>query len=61
MPETTWRKASGSDAGDDCVEIKPVVDQFYVRDSKNVNGPKLLFSSAGWQTFVQELRSSQAR
>jgi uncharacterized protein DUF397 len=58
VTETAWRKASGSDSGDDCVEIKPSVDEFHVRDSKNVSGPKLRFPSAGWQAFVQELRSS---
>lgn len=39
MTEHTWRKASRSQNGADCVEVRGTLD--LVRDSKNPNGPAL--------------------
>ncbi|MFI9258945.1 DUF397 domain-containing protein [Streptomyces sioyaensis] len=49
-----WRKSSYSDGGDsNCVEIS---DGFPgavpVRDSKNPEGPVLLFPAAAWSAFI---------
>ncbi|RST15123.1 DUF397 domain-containing protein [Streptomyces sp. WAC05374] len=53
-----WRKSSYSDGtGGSCVEV---ADGFTgvlpVRDSKSPEGPTLVFSSAGWGSFVAAVR-----
>ncbi|MFI0905904.1 DUF397 domain-containing protein [Streptomyces sioyaensis] len=56
-----WRKSSYSDGGaDNCVEI---ADGFPgavpVRDSKNPEGPVLLFPAAAWSGFVGGLKDGR--
>lgn len=35
-----------------CVEVATTGDDFFVRDSKNPQGPVLRFTSAEWQAFL---------
>lgn len=48
-----WRKStySGSEGGD-CVEVAPVDGHVAVRDSKDPDGPALVFSAAAFAAFV---------
>jgi hypothetical protein len=57
----TWRKSSYSGAnGGDCVEVASVDKATVaVRDTKNPDGPKLVINPPVWQSFVQQLRSTQ--
>ncbi|MEU6485025.1 DUF397 domain-containing protein [Streptomyces sp. NPDC046887] len=49
----TWVKSSYSTSdGPDCVEVATDVDAIHVRDSKNVPGPQLGFTSTAWADFV---------
>ncbi|MGA4849660.1 DUF397 domain-containing protein [Streptomyces sp. G5(2025)] len=55
-----WRKSthSGGDGGD-CLEVadgNPTV--IPVRDSKNPQGPKLVFRTAPWSAFVAHLKKN---
>ncbi|MER5362617.1 DUF397 domain-containing protein [Streptomyces sp. NPDC002785] len=52
--ELEWRKSSYSSNSSeaDCVEVAPVPDGIYVRDSKNVQGPRLTFGPSAWAGFV---------
>jgi Domain of unknown function (DUF397) len=56
-----WRKSSYSGSnGGDCVEVAVLPDDSRaVRDSKDPDGPKLLFSPAEWQTFTAALRNGE--
>lgn len=45
MSEQRWRKSSRSNSGSNCVELRE--DQLAVRDSKNPDGPALVFTSKG--------------
>ncbi|MFJ9466465.1 DUF397 domain-containing protein [Streptomyces caniferus] len=59
----TWRKSSYSDGGaNNCVEIS---DGFPgavpVRDSKNPEGPVLLFPAAAWSDFIGGVRADRLR
>ena len=53
-----WRKSTHSGgSGDDCLEVadgNPTLVP--VRDSKNPLGPKLVFQTAAWSTFVEDLK-----
>jgi hypothetical protein len=52
-----WRKSSHSGSGDQCVEVATLTgDAHAVRDSKNPQGPALLFTSAEWRSFLDAVR-----
>ncbi|MCA6093853.1 DUF397 domain-containing protein [Streptomyces sp. SCA3-4] len=51
--KTTWQKSSYSLANGDCVEVaSPVRQSIAVRDSKDVQGPSLVFTPDSWSAFV---------
>ena len=56
-----WCKSSYSNAnGGQCVEVArnlPAV--VAVRDSKNPEGPKLIFEPAQWQSFTSDVRAGE--
>jgi hypothetical protein len=56
----TWRKSTYSDAsGGDCLEVADHhPDIVPVRDSKNPDGPKLVFRAGAWSAFVANLKNS---
>jgi hypothetical protein len=53
-----WRKSSYSGSnGGDCVEVAaPLPAAIAVRDSKNPDGPKLIFTPAAWAAFTATIR-----
>lgn len=54
LSAVTWRKSSYSNAnGGDCVEVAEGFSGMVpVRDSKDPQGPALLFSAESWAAFV---------
>lgn len=49
----TWRKASYSAANGNCVEVaRNIPGIIAVRDSKNPEGPALVFTPSEWECFV---------
>ncbi|MFJ9569392.1 DUF397 domain-containing protein [Streptomyces bacillaris] len=58
LTSATWRKSSYSNSdGGDCVEVS---DDFPgaipVRDSKQPEGPALVFGAPAWAAFVNDVR-----
>jgi Domain of unknown function (DUF397) len=55
-----WRKSSYSGSnGGDCVEVgRTVPAAVAVRDSKDPDGPKLIFTKADWAAFTTAIRTS---
>jgi ABC-type amino acid transport substrate-binding protein len=55
----TWRKASRSNSnGGACVEVaRNLASAVAVRDSKNPDGPKLIFAPADWRTFMASIKA----
>ncbi|MFD7230792.1 DUF397 domain-containing protein [Streptomyces sp. NPDC059881] len=56
----TWRKSthSGGDGGN-CLEVADAHPGVVpVRDSKNPDGPKLVFRAAAWSVFVEDVKNS---
>ncbi|MFD5335075.1 DUF397 domain-containing protein [Streptomyces hawaiiensis] len=52
--DLAWFKSSysSSSEGDSCVELATEPGTVHVRDSKNVEGPRLAFTPAAWADFV---------
>ncbi len=56
-----WRKSSFSNGQANCVEVARNLPYVVaVRDSKDADGAKLIFSSTEWRTFVHVLRGGPA-
>ncbi|MCG5212299.1 DUF397 domain-containing protein [Streptosporangium sp. KLBMP 9127] len=56
-----WRKSSrSSDNGGQCVEVAANLPGVVaVRDSKNPDGPKLLFTPAEWHAFLGGVKTGE--
>lgn len=59
----TWRKSSYSNSdGGACLEVCDDFDGVVpVRDSKQVNGPVIVFPVADWGSFVSALQRGELR
>ncbi|MFD8319475.1 DUF397 domain-containing protein [Kitasatospora purpeofusca] len=56
--ELAWFKSSYSgNEGGECVEVAEATSAVLVRDSKDKSGPRLTFSPAAWQAFVEFAQS----
>ncbi len=55
-----WHKSSHSTAQGNCVEVADgLVGVVGVRDSKDADGPVLLFGVPGWRSFVDGLKAGR--
>ncbi|MGW4897832.1 DUF397 domain-containing protein [Kitasatospora sp. NPDC004240] len=55
-----WYKSSYSNNGGECVEVSPSLPGLApVRDSKDPEGPALVFPAAAWASFVSAVRSGE--
>lgn len=58
-----WRKASYSGTnGGGCVEVASGLPRIVaVRDSKDPDGPRLVFTTADWQAFTGQVKAGEHR
>lgn len=56
----TWRKStySGGEGGE-CVEVAGGLTAVPVRDSKDPEGPALVFSAAAWSAFIADIKAGR--
>jgi len=60
LTRAKWQKASYSANAGNCVEVAGNLPGLVaVRDSKDPDGPALLFSPADWRAFTAALRNRQ--
>jgi len=53
-----WRKSSYSGNTGNCVEVADLSDRVAVRDSKDLDGPKLIFTRDQWRAFLEGIKST---
>ncbi|NNH71073.1 DUF397 domain-containing protein [Nocardia uniformis] len=60
LSEAKWFKSSRSTAGGECVEAAHLATGMVgVRDSKNPDGPALVFGGAVWDSFVGDIQAGK--
>ncbi|MEV0424408.1 DUF397 domain-containing protein [Streptosporangium canum] len=61
LSTAVWRKSSRSGSnGGQCVEVAANLPGVVaVRDSKDPNGPKLLFTPAEWGSFIGSVKAGR--
>ncbi|NKY85810.1 DUF397 domain-containing protein [Nocardia veterana] len=60
LSKAKWFKSSRSDATRDCVEVAFLDSGLVgVRDSKNPNGPALVFTPGEWDAFTAGVRNAE--
>lgn len=59
LSRAQWRKASKSIGQGACVEVADLGAQIAVRDSKDPNGPALVFTPAEWDSFLDGARKGE--
>ncbi|MET9776173.1 DUF397 domain-containing protein [Streptomyces sp. NPDC006367] len=59
-PESAWYKSSYSDGtGNNCIEAAELPTKIGVRDSKDKQGPALIFPRNSWTSFVTSVRDGE--
>ena len=57
LSRALWQKSTYSGGNGSCVEIADLGTAAAVRDSKDRNGPKLVFGADEWRTFVDIIKA----
>ncbi|WP_083982134.1 DUF397 domain-containing protein [Actinomadura hibisca] len=56
LSRAVWRTSARSQQNGACVEVAELVDVVAVRDSRDREGPHLLFPDAAWRVFSQRVK-----
>ncbi|MFE4513152.1 DUF397 domain-containing protein [Kitasatospora sp. NPDC056783] len=60
LSDATWFKSSYSNNGGNCLEVAPGFPGVMpVRDSKDPDGPALVFRGEAWASFLSAVRSGE--
>lgn len=59
LSRVTWRKSTASGSASECVEVAAVAGHVLLRDSKNPEGPKLVFTRQEFAAFLDGARRGE--
>ncbi len=54
-----WRKSTRSNGQGQCVEVAETYDRVAVRDSKDPDGPVLVFTPVEWRAFIEGAKAGE--
>ena len=54
-----WRKAQSSVGNGACVELAPADGNVALRDSKDPDGPVLIYTAAEWRAFLHGAKGGE--
>jgi hypothetical protein len=54
-----WRKATASQGSQGCVELAPLNEMIAVRDSKDPDGPMMVFGRHVWRHLAERAGSGE--
>lgn len=57
LARAVWKKSSYSGGNGSCVEVADLGEHIAVRDSKDREGPKLVFEREVWGAFLNDLKA----
>ena len=57
LSRAVWRTSSYSGGNGSCVEVADLGEHVAVRDSKDRQGPRLVFKREAWREFISDIRS----
>jgi hypothetical protein len=55
----SWQKAQSSTVNGQCVEIASIANKIAMRDSKDPDGPILVYTSAEFSAFLEGARNGE--
>lgn len=61
LDDASGKKSSRSSANGQCVEVADLVDAVALRDSKDPNGPALIFNRDAWASFLTDTKDGLPR
>ena len=59
LSSARWRKSTYSSSNANCVEVAFTDPAIAVRDTKDRQGPVLVFSPEGWRDFTADVRNGE--
>jgi hypothetical protein len=59
LRDLAWRKAQLSVSNGACVELAPVNGMVALRDSKDPDGPVLMYTAAEWRAFLHGAKAGE--
>jgi hypothetical protein len=59
LTRAVWRKAQASQGNGECVEVAFLGEAVAMRDSKNLDGPKLVFTPGEWRAFLDGAKDGE--
>jgi hypothetical protein len=61
LSRARWRVSTRSGGNGDCVEVASLDGDIAVRDSKDREGPMLIYNCEAWRGFMRNLRASKCQ
>ena len=58
LSRAAWQTSTYSGNGGNCVEVAPARRVIAVRDSKDRQGPALVFGPPSWRAFTAQVKAS---
>ena len=60
LTTANWKKSTRSSGNGQCVEWADLGSAVAVRDSKNPDGPALIFTPGEWTAFIEGVKDGEA-